>query len=36
MEAGINVEGGSFWKKLVHKSKNVEWRVDKSKKSINV
>ena len=36
VEAGINVEDGIFWKKLVHKSTNVEWRVEKSKKSINV
>ena len=36
MEVGINVEGGIFWKKLVHICDNVEWRGDKSMKSINV
>ena len=35
LEVGINVEGGIFWNKtstLINK----EWRVEKSKKSINV
>ena len=29
MEVGINVQGGIFWKKLVHKcnKSGVEWRV---------
>ena len=39
VEAGINVEGGIFWKKVVHKCNKREveaggWK--KSKKSINV
>ena len=28
MEVRINVEGGIFWKKIVHKC-NMEWRVEK-------
>ena len=37
MEVGINVEGGIFWKKLVHKcnKRGVEGG-KKSKKSINM
>jgi hypothetical protein len=35
VEVGINVEGGIFWKKLVHKcNRRGGWK--KSKKSINV
>ena len=36
MEVGINVEGGIFWKKLVHKSNNRGVEGGKSKISINV
>ena len=36
VEAGINVEGGFFGKNQYINLKNVEWRVEKSKKSINV
>ena len=36
MEVGINVEGGILCKKLMHNSNKQEWRVEKSKKSINV
>ena len=36
VEVGINVEGGIFWKKQYINLINLEWRVEKSKKSINV
>ena len=38
MEVEINVEGGFFWKKLLHNSnkRREEWRLEKSKNSINV
>ena len=36
MEVGINVEGGFFGKNYYINLINVEWRVEKSKKSINV
>jgi hypothetical protein len=28
VEVGINVEGGIFWKKLVHKCNKRGWRVE--------
>ena len=36
VQVGINVEGGIFWKNQYINLINVEWRVEKSKKSINV
>ena len=36
VEVGINVEGGIFWKKLVHNSNNRGVEGGKSKKSINL
>ena len=36
MDVGINVEGGIFWKKLVHKCNKRGVEGGKSKKSINV
>ena len=36
MEVGINVEGGIFWKKLVHNSNKRGVEGGKSKNSINV
>ena len=36
VEVGINVEGGTFWKKLVHKCNKRGVEGKKSKKSINV
>ena len=29
VKVGINVEGGIFWKKLVHKCNKRGWRVEK-------
>ena len=36
VEVGINVEGGIFWKKVVHKCNKRGVKGGKSKKSINV
>ena len=36
MEVGINMEGGIFWKKLIHNSNKQGVEVEKSKTSINV